>query len=187
MHIDFTTGMVTLIHQNICVKCWVKGELTLEVQQSDWLGAPQLGSGVGRHLRGNDMLRGSCLCGSVTYEVHGNPQAMYYCHCSMCRKASGSSFATNMLVKEADFVFRSGQDLVKSFQSSSGEHRYFCSGCGSPIYSKAAARQGVVSVRCGTLDDDPLVRPAEHIYVGSKAPWFEIHDHVRQYEAEPEP
>jgi hypothetical protein len=104
----------------------------------------------------------------------------------MCRKASGSSFATNMLVRESDFVLRSGQDLVKSYRSSPGENRYFCSGCGSPIYSKAAARKGVVSVRCGTLADDPLARPAEHIYVASKAPWFEILDHVRQFEAEPD-
>ncbi|MCX7514412.1 GFA family protein [Frateuria hangzhouensis] len=112
---------------------------------------------------------------------------MYYCHCSMCRKASGSSFATNMLVNEADFVVRSGEDLVSSHQSSPGEQRYFCSGCGSPLYSRATARQGVISVRCGTLDDDPPVRPTEHFHVGSKAAWFDICDHVRQYEAEPEP
>lgn len=127
------------------------------------------------------MLRGSCLCGKITYEVRGSPKAMYYCHCSMCRKATGSSFATNMLVREADFVVTSGQALIKAFQSSPGEHRHFCSECGSPIYSKAQAREGTVSVRCGTLDDDPLVRPSVHLYTASKAPWFEVRDHLRQF------
>jgi hypothetical protein len=132
------------------------------------------------------MLRGSCLCGKVTYEVHGALKAVYYCHCGMCRKATGSSFATNMLVRESDFVLTSGQALIKPFQSSHGEHRHFCSDCGSPIYSKAEVRKGVVSVRCGTLDNDPVVRPSVHLYIAAKAPWFEIHDHLRQFPEGPE-
>src|SRR5690625_6946255 len=91
----------------------------------------------------------------------------------MCRKASGSAFATNMLIEEADFVVTSGLSSLKAYHSSPGENRYFCSECGSPIYSEAAARKGVVSVRCGTLDSDPPSRPTEHIHTGSKAPWFE--------------
>ena len=132
------------------------------------------------------MLRGSCLCGKVTYEVHGAPKAMYYCHCGMCRKATGSSFATNMLVRESDFVLTSGQALIKPFQSSPGEHRHFCSECGSPIYGAAEKRPGKVSVRCGALDDDPVVRPAVHVYIEHKAPWFEIRDQLRQYPGAPE-
>jgi len=127
------------------------------------------------------MLRGSCLCGKVSYEVRGVPEAMYYCHCSMCRKATGSSFATNMLVRESDFTVMSGQPLIKAYLSSPGEHRHFCSECGSPIYSRAEAGKGLVSVRCGSLDDDPVVRPGAHIYTASRAPWFEIHDRVPQF------
>ena len=78
----------------------------------------------------------------------------------MCRKATGSSFATNMLVRELDFIVTSGEPLIKAFRSSPGEHRHF--------YGKAQARRGKVSVRCGALDDDPLVRPAAHIYTASK-------------------
>jgi len=128
-----------------------------------------------------EMLRGSCLCGKVSYEIHGSPQFMYYCHCGMCRKATGSSFATNMMVREADFVVTSGEPLIKAYQSSPGEHRHFCSECGSPIYGKAQSRKGKVSVRCGTLDNDPLVRPAAHIYTASKASWFEICDRLPQF------
>lgn len=133
------------------------------------------------------MLRGSCLCGKISYEIHGTPDVMYYCHCSMCRKASGSSCATNMLVREADFVVTTGGALVKAFQSSTGEWRHFCSECGSPLYSRAHQRPDKVSIRCGTLDDDPLVRPSEHIYTGSKAPWFEPCDGLPQFTGESAP
>ena len=132
------------------------------------------------------MLRGSCLCGKVAYEIHGSPKAMYYCHCGMCRKATGSSFATNMLVRKADFVVTSGQALVKAFQSSPGEYRHFCSECGSPIYGAAEKRSGKVSVRCGALDGDPGVRPTVHVYTEHKAPWFAIHDQLRQYPEAPD-
>ena len=132
------------------------------------------------------MLQGSCLCGKVRYEIRGSPEVMYYCHCGMCRKASGSSFATNMLVHDVDFVITAGQALIKGFQSSAGERRHFCSRCGSPIYSKAQERRDKVSLRCGTLDNDPIVRPTEHTYTGSKAPWFAIGDGLPQFTDEPE-
>lgn len=121
----------------------------------------------------------------MSYEIRGAPQSMYYCHCGMCRKATGSSFATNMLVQEADFVVTSGQTYIKAFESSPGEHRHFCSECGSPIYGKAQIRKGKVSVRCGGLEDDPPIRPMAHIYTASKAPWVEIRDHLPQFVEEP--
>lgn len=126
------------------------------------------------------MLRGSCLCGSITYEVRGAPMIMYHCHCGTCRKASGASFATNVLVRAEDFVLVSGEELLSAFESSPRKFRHFCSACGSPIFSRAEATQHVVSVRSGTLDADPTVRPALHAYVASKAPWTEIHDELRQ-------
>jgi hypothetical protein len=126
------------------------------------------------------MIRGSCLCGKVTYELRGAPQTMYYCHCGMCRKATGSSFATNMLAQSDDFVIVTGRSLLKSYESSSDEYRHFCSECGSPVYGEAAVRPGVVSIRCGTLDTDPGARPVLHIYTASKSPWFTISDQLPQ-------
>ena len=127
------------------------------------------------------MIKGTCLCGTVAYELRGLPQAMYYCHCSMCRKATGSSFATNMLAKAADFVIVAGRSFLKAYESSPNEYRHFCSQCGSPIYGEAAVRPGVVSIRCGTLDVDPGIRPSTHIYTASMAPWFAIADHLAQF------
>ena len=69
------------------------------------------------------LLTGSCLCGQVRYEIRGTPQAMYYCHCGMCRKATGTSFATNMLVRTEDFVIVAGQEAVKPYRSSPDENR----------------------------------------------------------------
>ena len=126
------------------------------------------------------MLRGSCLCGMVRYEINGTPQSMYYCHCGMCRKATGSSFATNMLVRTDDLKVISGEELLKGFESSPNEFRYFCSECGSPVLNRAAGRKGTISVRCGTLDTNPGVRPAVHTFTASKAPWFEITDGLPQ-------
>ncbi|MEQ8233467.1 MAG: GFA family protein, partial [Gammaproteobacteria bacterium] len=107
-------------------------------------------------------------------------KSMYYCHCSMCRKASGSSFATNMLMKESDLVFKSGENYIKGFNSSPGETRYFCSECGSPIYGKAESRKGLVSLRCGGLDGAPAIQPEVHLFTDWKAPWYQIADTLRQ-------
>jgi hypothetical protein len=126
------------------------------------------------------MSTGSCLCGAVRYEIRGDPALMYHCHCGTCRKANGSSFATNLIVPADDFVVTAGRERLTAFESSPAKHRFFCSACGSPIYSHAAATQHIVSVRCGTLDGDPGVRPAVHAYVATRAPWFEITDAIPQ-------
>jgi hypothetical protein len=126
------------------------------------------------------MLKGSCLCGKVRYEVRGDPQAMYYCHCQTCRKANGSSFATNMIVTADDFAVVAGGELLSAFESSANKHRHFCSKWGSPIYSHAEKTRHVVSVRCGTLDTEPSVRPSIHFYVADKAGWMEICDGLPQ-------
>jgi hypothetical protein len=116
----------------------------------------------------------------VKYEIRGAPRLMYYCHCGTCRKASGSTFATNLIVMAEDFALLSGRELLSSFESSPDKRRFFCSACGSPLYSQAEKTRNIVSVRCGTLDTDPPLRPAVPVYVGSKAPWFEICDALPQ-------
>src|SRR5262245_47407572 len=129
---------------------------------------------------GIEMLQGSCLCGAVSYELRGTPLLMYYCHCVTCRKASGSSFATNVIVRAEDFALVAGQDLLAAFESSPNKRRHFCRACGSPIFSQADATRQILSLRCGTLDGDPGARPATHAWVASKAPWYEICDELPQ-------
>lgn len=126
------------------------------------------------------MLRGACLCGTVRYEIRGAPWTMYYCHCGTCRKATGSSFATNLIVAADDFVVVAGADALTAYESSPQKHRYFCRACGSPIYSRGEATKAIVSVRAGTVEGDPGLRPSVHAYVASKAPWLDICDDLPQ-------
>ena len=126
------------------------------------------------------VITGRCLCGAVRYEISSAPLAMYHCHCSQCRRASGSSFATNILVASESFAVVAGLDALAAFESSPGKRRHFCSRCGSPVFSASDATPRLRSVRSGTLDGDPGVRPSSHIYVADKAPWFEIHGDLPQ-------
>jgi hypothetical protein len=116
----------------------------------------------------------------VRYQIDADPLAMYHCHCLQCRRASGSSFATNLLVGTDAFELTAGEGALSSFESSSGKRRHFCSQCGSPIFSASQATPKLRSVRAGTLDGDPGLRPSSHIYVDSKSPWFEICDDLPQ-------
>lgn len=130
------------------------------------------------------MHTGSCLCGAVKYEIRGDIGPGYYCHCSRCRKASGTVFASNAVVALDDFVVTSGSETLKTFVADTGLHRSFCGNCGSPIISR---REGVaqVRVRLGTLDTSLEQGPQAHIYVGSKAEWWEIRDELPQHPAAP--
>ncbi|MCV2219352.1 GFA family protein [Thauera sp. Sel9] len=132
------------------------------------------------------MYEGSCLCGSVKYVIRGDLRAAAFCHCSRCRKASGSVFAANATVDEAALELMSGKGMLKSFSTPEGVHRLFCSTCGSPIFSKRDSMPGVLRLRLGTLDS-PLVsaRPSAHIFVASKADWYEICDSLPQFAERP--
>lgn len=126
------------------------------------------------------MLSGSCLCGRIRYAIDGSLSPAIYCHCSMCRKATGSSFATNAGLAAADFRFVAGEELVARFESSPGEFRCFCSNCGSPLVKIYANDPTRIRLRLGTLDDDPGIEVAAHYHAASKAPWTSISDDLPQ-------
>jgi len=125
--------------------------------------------------------RGGCLCGGVRYEYGGEFTQFVYCHCGQCRKAQGSAFASNAPIEEAKFRLLAGAELLKGYASSPGKQRVFCGNCGSPIYSKAAAKPGVLRLRMGTLDTPPGIKPQAHIYTASKAAWYDILDGLPQH------
>ena len=123
-----------------------------------------------------------CLCGGVRIEISGKVGPVVYCHCSRCRKASGTAFGANADVRRRYWTLTSGEDLLREFESSPGVFRAFCGRCGSPIYSRGVANPDTVRVRLGILDEDPDRRSLAHVWVGSKAPWFEITDDLPQFE-----
>ncbi|HXO90095.1 MAG TPA: GFA family protein [Stellaceae bacterium] len=142
-------------------------------------------------------LRASCLCGGVKFEISGPLSPPSNCHCSMCRKQQGAAFRSRARVRQSDLKWVQGEDLVSFYESTPGTFRGFCTVCGSPIVNKfdarsksAAYRPAAVSeygIALATLDDDPGVRPLAHIFVASKAPWFEITDDLPQFETVPPP
>ena len=103
-----------------------------------------------------------------------------YCHCWRCRKHSGSSFGTTAGVATSDLKFVAGQELLASWESSPGVHRYFARCCGSPIYKRDESSPDELGFRLGTLDTDPDMKAELHFMVGSKAPWIEIADDLAQ-------
>ena len=126
------------------------------------------------------MLSGECLCGAVRYEVEDAFHYALNCHCSRCRKATGSAFKPlGGIERDRLRVVKGGEGLM-IFGDESG-HDAHCRHCGSLLYS--LVREGrYVHVALGTLVDDPSIRPSAHIFVGSKAPWFTITDELPQYE-----
>lgn len=126
-------------------------------------------------------MQGKCLCEGVRFDVEVRPDAVYYCHCSQCRRATGSSFATNVAVARRSLKITAGRDLVKSYTSSPGKHRNFCSTCGSPLYSEYCDEPDTVYLRVGTLDDSGELNTCAHIHTGSKASWYTIRDDLPQY------
>jgi hypothetical protein len=131
-------------------------------------------------------MRAECLCGGIQIEITGRPGPVVYCHCTRCRKASGSAFATGADVR-AKYWSLSGEELLQEFESSSGVFRAFCSRCGSPIYSRREGDPESYRLRLGLLSEDPGRRSVAHFWVGSMAAWFEITDDLPQYHAGPDP
>ena len=113
------------------------------------------------------MITGSCLCKKVRYEITGKVGDIVHCHCVTCRKAHGAAFSSVASVCDADFRL-SGREHLKSYESSRGKRRYFCSNCGTHVYAKREDTQHVI-LRLGSLDDDPDARETKHIWVSQKA------------------
>jgi len=127
------------------------------------------------------MIRGSCLCKRVRFEIRGTPGRSSHCHCSMCRKAHGAAFGSYAAVRVEDLKMVSGEELIMRYRSSPGVERTFCARCGSTLQFISEKMPGIIDVALGTLDDDPGIRVPHHIFVASKAPWFEITDGLPQY------
>jgi hypothetical protein len=126
------------------------------------------------------VLAGKCRCGAVQYEVSDAFLYAANCHCSGCRAATGSAFKSFAGIEKEKLTITEGFDDIAIF----GEERLNdtrCAACGSFLFSVVRAG-AYVHVSLGSLVDTPTIRPTEHIFVGSKAPWFEITDDLPQHE-----
>jgi len=126
-------------------------------------------------------LKGSCLCGAVTYTVADEFNYALICHCSQCRRATGSAFKPFGGIERAKLKVTSGKLKIYGDVMTHDAH---CRVCGSLLYS--IVREGTTAhVTYGTLIDAPTLEPTAHIFVGSKAPWYTIRDKLPQHEEFP--
>jgi hypothetical protein len=134
----------------------------------------------------NNEIKGSCLCGKVGYSISGNLGIFQYCHCSRCRKFTGSAFAASLFVAPHDFRWQYGEELVGRYEVPQAAHyaTQFCKNCGSSLPWLTKSGRAVV-VPAGTLDDDPGIRPAQNLFSASAACWYESPGDLPAYEEMP--
>lgn len=117
---------------------------------------------------------GSCFCGKVRYSLSGNLGMFQYCHCSRCRKFTGSAHSANLFVSPEQLHWTAGAEWVGRYEPA--DTRFFatafCTCCGSSLPWQSKSGKAVI-VPAGTLDDDPGLRPTQSIFWGSRACWYE--------------
>ena len=122
-------------------------------------------------------VRGSCLCGGVRFEVTEPFLRWTICHCSLCRKHSGTFGASTLRAPRDGFRLLAGEELLRVHDPGGGHARkVFCSVCGSSLFGGAWPEGEQISIRAGSLDDDPTLRPQLHIFVDSAAEWDVLPD-----------
>jgi hypothetical protein len=128
---------------------------------------------------------GSCLCGKVRFEIDGELERFYLCHCEFCRKDTGSAHAANIFSASAVLRWISGEDDVRQFNLPSTRHsRNFCGTCGSALPIMQMSGKLLV-VPAGSLNTDVPVKPDAHIFVSSRANWDEALEKVPTFDRLP--
>lgn len=131
---------------------------------------------------GKPPYKGQCLCGSIKYSVDQIEPRMAHCHCSMCRKFHGATFATYGEAKTKSFHWLEGKDLLKSYLAPNGTYRKFCGKCGSSLIFVPSNDTGeLIEFALGTLDSEIELKPDAHIFTDYGANWFEITDKLPQF------
>lgn len=117
-------------------------------------------------------IHGSCLCGTVTFAVDPPFGKMVHCHCSRCRKGTGTGHATNLFAGPDQIHWLSGEDAISRYELPTAKRfgKWFCSRCGSPLPRVTRDGKALV-IPAGSLDEVPPVAPTGRIFWDSRAPW----------------
>lgn len=126
-------------------------------------------------------IRGSCLCGGVRFEVEGPFLRANHCHCSRCRKHSGTTGCMQARVGREQFRLLEGEERIEVYGRGEGAVKAFCRVCGSSLFGGDWPDGRQVSIRLGAFDDDPGIAPQLHTFVDSRAPWDRITDDLPRY------
>ncbi len=116
------------------------------------------------------VLQGSCLCGAVKFEASGEPTRFVHCHCSRCRKATGTGHASNIFMQPGTLTWLAGEQSKSAYKVPTAQRftNTFCTTCGSRLPRQAG---DAVIIPAGSLDTEPPLRPQERIFYGSRAQW----------------
>jgi len=125
-------------------------------------------------------MKGKCLCGAVEFRLRGAVPKLYQCHCSLCRRVTGSSANAALIISAAQFEWLEGSSLVTEFETDSGFKSHFCSRCGSPLPNPTAGG-AAWWVPVGLLEDEGGLELGAHLYVASRASWDIIADVGEHY------
>lgn len=135
------------------------------------------------------MIRGTCLCSAVAFDLGGELTPIQLCHATRCRKATGAAASPELLARMAQLRWIRGEELVRIYEAPLLEkppayRRAFCGRCGSPLPVEIPGT-GFALVNPGVLDDDPGTRELRHAFVAQKAAWHEITDGLPVFEGRP--
>ena len=134
------------------------------------------------------MLSGGCLCGGVRFELTLPFHRANHCHCSRCRKHSGTFGLTQARVPREGFRLLQGEELLRVFRAEGWAAKVFCSRCGSSLFGGHWPEGEEISIRLGALDGDPGIRPQYHSFTDSRAVWDALPDDgLPRYEGPPGP
>ena len=130
-------------------------------------------------------IEGNCECRKISFEIKQKSTYFSHCHCSQCRRLHAAAYGSYIEVNRSSFTYNSGEDSIKTYASSEHSRRLFCENCGSNIMVIVNAYPDRLFIALGLVNGDPELPEAHHIYVGSKAPWHDINDDLKQYDEEP--
>lgn len=120
----------------------------------------------------NAMLKGSCLCGSIRYELDAELLYLFHCHCKECRAFSGASHASNASIEASKLTISDDQNNLANYKTQTGS-RYFCKNCGSSLYSEIDGYKEFPTLCCGTLHTPPVKNLDANLWLDEKCPWDE--------------
>ena len=132
-----------------------------------------------------EVTKGSCLCGAVAFQISGAFEKFFLCHCSRCRKATGSAHAANLFSSTATLTWVSGEDRIRTFKVPGTRfEKSFCIECGSALPGLRDNGVGMI-VPAGALDSSIGIRPDAHIFCASRADWDDRLEQVQQLDGRP--
>ncbi len=129
----------------------------------------------------NSQYLGSCLCQKVQFEIIGDFESFYLCHCSYCQKDTGSAHAANLFSSQAELKWLKGKEQIKTFNLAPTRHtKSFCMECGSALPTQHSKTQMIV-VPAGSLDSQVDIKPNAHLFWSSKASWDNELNEVKKF------